>query len=694
MKLTTLLFGLLLAVGWTNDASAQLLPKYENAQLIEEGGNAQRAVKKAPISPAFANARVHKVEPMTLTGQSSSQMRAPRRAESPVANATHVYSWYSNYHYTWYDENDNSHSASLTDTVTNPFQMYYLTASTYITPAIPGILYSGGWGEDNAYPGILNGYNLLGTQYNDIRIKFTGSNAATRYIKVCDAATTETIQDWSGGSLPSGWSSTSTLQSTYSGNYTWYYMNGGGSIYIPHSVIDGHDSIYVSIRSIALNGSTTDTIKIRNGYKVLTSTENYTKYSTWYGGIDRPTENGYTVFMVQLKDVDFSNVPAKTYSKSELVTFFDTYVKSMALLTDGLRVDEGTENSGTIFAYQGVLDKFFFASKGKMYYVNGDRAPFYSMYEEFSPDVESSTSNIKDLYANMYAGEYYPIIHDCQGVMYLNHYFTMAGKDTIAPKAVSPLVFYIPDYRGAEPLERTYRANHQPQVGIYTIKLFAETEPAANYSDEYQYYTVTLDWSSNLDAMVNSNIDQTYVIYTVTFDDHGNRVYTPLTTLVNPDELTYSYDVPQTLASQQITYVILGYPTDATNNYARDGIFYTYSNLDDVQIPGLFDFMVLYRERYESDFIIHEENNYYRNYLYPTNIAENTGMTMRQLKTEWPDQTASYTLWRDNTGVAVLEIKAIGKKVYYRIRYYDDTQVTTGVNNIEIPNGYQTISNN
>ena len=137
-------------------------------------------------------------------------------------------------------------------------------------------------------------------------------------------------------------------------------------------------------------------------------------------------------------------------------------------------------------------------------------------------------------------------------------------------------------------------------------------------------------------------------------------------------------------------------PTDATNNYANNGIFWVYSNPDDVQIPGLFDFMVLYRERYESDFVIHEQKNYYRNYLYPTNLAAGTGMTMGQLKQEWPDQTASYTLWRDNLGVAKLEIRGIGNKVYYRIRYYENTQVTTGPNapdNTEMHYNYVEIPN-
>ena len=702
-KLTLLAFSLLLAVGWTNDASAQLLPKYEEAQLIEEGGNAQRAGIKAPVSPAFANAQAHKVEPMTMKAQASSMMKAPRRVDSntSTAPATHTRAWYSNYQYTWYDANNVSHTASLTDSVTNPYQLYYLTAATFVTPAIPGILYSDAWDWDVPYYSCGykftdKGYNISGTRYEDLRVRLQGTNALIQSIYVYNKRTDATLGYWTGGNLPTNWASSKPLQSRTVSSSTWYYMDGGGSIIIPHSVVDGNDSIYIKVYVRALSDD--DNAKLiltPGGSWTLTSSAGNRTSRVIAGGVEPPTENGYTVFLVQLKDdADYSNVTAQTTSFSELITYFNTYIKSMQILTDGMRVKEGTDEAGTVFAYQGVIDKFFFASKGKMFFARTDRAPFYSMYEEFSPYVqsESSAHNQKDLYSNMRAGEYYPVVHDCQSVIYLNHFFSMAGKDTIAPKSCSPLVFYIPDNRVYIDSARTYRADHQPQIGLYQINLTAETEPSATYAQD-STYTVTLDWTSNLDDMVNSTVDQTYIIYTVTFDEQGNRVYHPLDTLVNPETLTYSYDVPQTQTSQQITYVILGYPTDATNNYARDGIFYTYSNLDDVQIPGWFDFMILYRERYESDFIIHEEKNYYRNYLYPTNLSHGTGMTMGQLKTEWPDQTASYTLWRDNTGVAVLEVKAIGKKVYYRIRYYDDTQVTTGVNDIEIPNGYQTISN-
>jgi len=371
--------------------------------------------------------------------------------------------------------------------------------------------------------------------------------------------------------------------------------------------------------------------------------------------------------LVKVKD-DATDFPSYTTNATALIDSCFSKYESIELLTDGLRVGEKTSNAGTVFCYTGVLNRFFFISKGKTAQWSA-HAPFYEMYEEFSPTTTATGDEITDFFSEMKAGNYYGIVHDCQSVSQMEHYFSMSGKAGTDEKAMSALVFYIPDDRSTTPKDstdgNTYNIrnyDHQPQVGLYTIDLFAEVEPSDTY-DVDSTYTITLDWRSSLEKMVNNDVNQTYIVYEVTFDSIGNRIYTPVDTVYNSTECQLTK--PQTLASQTFTYVVMG-----------------------------FDFMTLYRQRYESDFIIHEEKNYYRNWLYPTNLAENTGMTMRQLKKEWPNQTASYTLWRDNLGVAKLEVKAIGKKVYYRIRYYNDTQVTTGVNDITMPNDkYLTMPN-
>ena len=707
MKLTTLLFGLLLAVGWTGSAQAQLkaLPK------------------------TFQPFQYEAPRPEKPAGQT---LRAPLRADDTdpeVAPAVHPRSFYEGFSYTW-----SGGTSKITDAATDPDQMANLVKYIYTEPQIPGILYSAAQPTVSLYPNIEFGYNIAqastsSTTYGDIYVKFPMSQFLITSVYVYSGNTTLTY--WSRGSVnnSSYWSAYGTL-TQYNNNY--YYFDGGGAFCISSNAINGRNNIRVVVTGMLYSDTYTDadgnTQQYPDSYlnmEVNHQKKKWTTSSASYefsvrptqatGTVTQPKENGYTTLIVKLKnfmvegDPDYHKFDLVndefTFSWDDITTYFKNYVQSIELLTDGMRVSEGTESSGTVFAYTGVLDKFYFISKGKMAYLsslessyNADRAPFYSMYEEFSPYLPTESTNQTDLYAEMRAGEYYPIQHDCQGVIWRDHYFSMEGKDQIAPKSVAPIILYIPDYRGREETWRNYDEIHQPQVGLYTINLAAETEPAEDYNAEKPEYTVYLDWTSSLSQMVKQDVDQTYYIYKVTYDDNGTPIYEKIGEVEN--QTTWHYNEPQLQTSQTFTYVIMGFPTDATNNPVNQpngGIFWVYSNLDDVQIPGLFDFMVLYRERYESDFVIKEEKNYYRNYLYPTNLAAGTGMTMGQLKQEWPDQTASYTLWRSNEGVAKLEVRGIGNKVYYRIRYIKNTQVTTGPNadeNTDMPYNYVEIDNN
>ena len=717
-KLTLLAFSLLLAVGWTNSAQAQ------------RTGNVSDQFENAPNWQLVAEQDY--LFSMPEYGQPPLANKAPRRGHDDVTanEVSYTKADYAAITYTWYEDTvarGTGHTAHLTDSVTNKYQMYWLLRSTYMNPAIPGIRHNDVYDEATQYYGVGHGWNIGTASSPEIRISLDNEYGYIMAVTITDMngntvdswTCTSTNYNYNSTSFPSGWrysnSGWTVGRFTYNGSYRYgiYPSSSSGAfIRIPYDTYGANaypDGLKVTVTAMGRTGGSTSTaITLHNGlgwYLDNSTPHNYISIAEGERtSVTAPNYNAYTIFIAKLKDFEanLSTSDVFTHYTSELLDVFDNYFAGFELLTDGLRVGGNSETAGTVFAYQGVLNRFFFIGKGKTatrqstsYTTTGFAilGPFYEMYEEFSPTTVDAGVETADFYQKMWNdGEYYPVVHDCATVLGYQHFFSMYGKDTTVYKSVSPIVLYIPDQRSLANY-RTYEEGHQPQVGLYRAFLTAETEPAANYSDDYQYYTVTLDWTSTLNDMVNNTVNQTYEIYKVTFDEQGNRVYTPLTTLVNPESLTYSYDEPQTLASQQITYVVLAYPTTATNNYPNHGVFYTYSNLDDVQIPGLFDFMVLYRERYESDFIIKEEKNYYRNYLYPTNLAHGTGMTMGQLKKEWPNQTASYTLWRDNTGVAVLEVKAIGNKVYYRIQYYDDTQTTTGVNNIEIPNGYQTISN-
>ena len=694
-KLTTMLFSLLLAVGWTNTAQAQL----------KRGVTGNANAPQMAVTPE----QDFGIEMPETGGAPALRMNAPRRSHSDVyANEVkYTKSDYYGITYNWYNSTTATGTPTvghLTDAVTNPYQMYWMLRSAYMDTDVPGILWNDVFQEPTQYFGIDHGWNIGDITSPEIEIELDNQYGRILWIDLYDADdTTNPFVSWTAGnSLPNGWIRTNNATNTSSGLY--WDRDNGGHIVIPTDFYPTHtNGIIVRVRAQGSSSTYSSRIYINNGYWTLTtSATTYRKDINTLGrkSITPPDYNAYTVFLVKVKDYEgtiSSPVNMNTTTTEDLINLFTNYVDEVQLLTDGLRVGEGTENSGTVFAYTGVLNRFYFIGKGKTATHRSTSTaasgaatygPFYEMFEEFSPTTTASGAQTQDFYTDMHGGKYYEVVHDCATVLGYEHFFSMYGHDTTVYKSVSPMVLYIPDLRSttSSGWSRIYEEGHKPQVGLYTIDLSAETEPVADYSDpDNRNYIVYLDWTSSLNRMVNNTVDQTYIIYTVTYDANNNPVYTPLDTVYN--ETTYEYIVPQQQTSQQIQYVIMGYPTNATNNpeVQAGGIFFTYSNLDDVQIPGWFDFMILYRERYESDFVISEQNNYYRNYLYPTNLAPGTGMTMEQLKKEWPNQTASYTLWRDNQGIAKLEVRAIGNKVYYRIRYYQGTQVTTGPNAIGTP---------
>ena len=712
-KLTFLMFGLLIAVGWNMSASAQALPIGKTVKF--DLTSSSRPVVQQNVE--------HPKEGLLKDQGNGSMLRAPHRSNhyDEVASAVHPKSWYEQWYYT-YNDGTQDQNAYFTEPATNPYQMMALTYLIYTQPVFPGIKYSKPLGKDLEYPRIQFGWGISGDHYNDIIIKTTASNLNIESIKITDQ-NGSTVVNWTAEdnyyntswvNLPSGWTAshnnnssgvgTTRLRRGTSGvlitTHVYGYLEGGGEITIPSSAISGKGYTELHFNISARSSQNTNEIHINDTYWSLPSSSWYTlDDGVLYGGITPPEENGYTVMLVKLKDeVDYEHTTAVeyTFSQTDLYNYFNTYIEEMQLLTDGLRVGQddgngGLIDGGTLFSYSGTLNKFFFISKGKMAtiganendtYSDGtrraDRAPFYCMYEEFSPTEQDNTTGIDDFYAKMVNGESYHIKHDCQSVIHMEHFFSMSGKSGSDPKSVSSLLFYIPDHRGTNnsgTAWRDYDVNNQPRVGLYTIQLNADATPTP---DVDEMYTITVNWTSALTGIVDNQVSQTYDLYEVIYDENGNIIeYKFIDTFV--DVTTYTTQVQQQDISQTKYYIVKGHPTAATN----PNQFYTWSNIDDVTIPGLFDFMKLEKDHVESDFDITGQQNYYRNYLYPTNLAPNTGMTMEQLKQEWPaDQTAKYTLYRDNTGIAVLEVMAVGKKVYYRIKYYRDHQVTNGLNEI------------
>ncbi len=413
---------------------------------------------------------------------------APMRA-STTTDVTHEYAWYEAKTYTWTDANNQTHTAKLTDEVTNPYQMYDMLRWVYCNPEIPGSLYSE-YTRDDTY------YGRQRQQYNS----------------------------------ETGW------------------------------FINDND-------------------------------------------VTAPTEAGHTLFLVKLKN--YSGTPSmRTTTKQQLINYFSTYVESIHLITDGLRAGEGN-NVGTMFNISGEFNRFFIIGKGKSYYCEPaysgpPYAPFYNMFEEYSPTTNDEGATITDFYEKMTQGESYPVIHDCTSVIYFKHYFSMSGNAGTEEKSLTGMVIFIPDNRNVYDA-RNYSTTYQPTVGMYVIQLDANAAPAA----EPATYNVTLDWTSSLDEITGADVPQTYTVYIVTTDEFGNQSYELLTTTT---ETTYTYQVPQEEHSYTISYIVYGQTSESN-------AFSTWSNIDDVVIPGTNDFLRLVLNHFESDYSAAVELNYYRNFL-------------------------------------------------------------------------------
>ena len=727
-KFTILLFGLLLAVGWTSSASAQSVTK--------------------PTS------------------------------------------YYQGLTYSWSDPTTGESGTDVpaTQVATNPYQIYELLRFVYRDERFPGPTYSayaddGTTREDPVYYGAIGGgWNLTSGGERDLIITTTSTYVNIRSIAVYAGTSTSgtPITSWSATEtpagteqgensqgqtttfyyydLPTGWTSSHKVYRFGSGTTTSPYvgyMPTGGTITIAKSLFAGQTNVTVVINGYVDQGYEAESFVV-DGVTWLPNTSSTSASHSWAVNftsnpdtdVKAPLEEGYTVLIVSLNNnLQLEPETDATYdydsyftTKDQLINYIRNNIRSVKLLTDGLRIGTG-EGVGTVFNCSGTYNRFFFLGKGQARKKNGliqsleqqnnrlfgEQVPFKEMFEQFSPtsDRVSEESQTTDFYSKMMAGQIYNVIHDCPSVIQNQHYFSMAGRTGTTDYALEGMNFFIPDFRlkkwarsytyqyytsyysSLRSVEKTIDGrdqnpimdyndetfpnynerygtnvnysyfgswwavydtlnNHSPKVGLYLITLDANASP----SSTPQTYDVVLDWTSSLDQMTGSTVRQQYKVYIVLTDEEGNTHLSEEPIYVG-ENTTYTYQVPQDEHSYTITYIVRGTPID---DHDRPG-FVAWSNEDYVIIPGLNDFMALKLDHYESDFVVNNEKNYYRNYLYPVNDILNGITPAKILAGE-----DSYILYRDNLAVAKLRLSVSGNKVLFKITYFEDTQDKTGPN--------------
>lgn len=668
-KLTILMFSLFLAVGWTSPVSAQTKQVAPGAKVHSSASKMGKKGVKVPykskaimdilVEPVVNNTHTSEnwrgEDPAPVEDAPGAMLRAPRRANH-TASFVAERSWYEQFEYQWEDANGDTQTSKITDPATNGHQMAALAKYVYQTPGIPGILYSDAKGADHEYPNIEFGYDIAprgnSTTYGDIYIDFPTSYVEFSQIQVYVGDNTTPVTQWYvsgyGQNLPTGWAKSGDWGQRSNGYYVLYNSSNtdkGGYIRIPSSLFSGYSGeVKVYVRARRYSDYSADTyMQVNHQYQQVSSTVDWydwTIYPKSTGSITKPSLNGYTAFIVKVKDQTYCNdnyMDMYTHSWSDITNYFDKYMDAIELLTDGVRIGGTTSNAGTVFSYTGSLNRFFFITKGKMAYLSSlegsgsaDRAPFYSMFEEFAPTSQTDTAGVKDFYERMDQGEAYSVVHDCQSVNYMEHYFSMTGKSGTTHNTMSNLLFYIPDDRGQKVSGSAWRDyDHQPRVGLYTAEIEATARP--NKTQEH-VYDVYINWSTSLQTILGFDEPETHDLWVVVKDDNGNVVLDSLLT-TSPDT-TYIYSVPQYPEGYTIDYIIRAWPTTAPypvdHDANSDGTFYADSDPAQVLIPGYNDFISLVRRHYESDFDLNTEHNFYRNFMTLSNQNE-TGLTAADL---------------------------------------------------------------
>ena len=739
IKLTTLLFGLLLAVGWTSNASAQKLPDKSLADdliTIEEIVMEQHSPDAESVDLPMAHS--HSAAAHKKIGQRRfGPFRAGQELDLKSVTKAQADSWT----YTWTDASNASHTSKFSEVAKNPYQMYELLRQVYMDKRFPGPYYSAYTKNDTRerqvyYGAIEGGWDIGGATLStstsaigDITIGGNNNYAALKSITVSSGNTT--LFSWSyaaNGYTPRPYGMYTPGGLTYNSSDQWICLPSSLTAFKLYSwLFDGYSSVTVTI--VAYNHGSSTASLIVNGNEQTISTyyynNNRTRTLTWTVNAKsfahteynpetyKPNEEGYTALIVAVKDhptttgyhYDNDNDNGYFETKQELIDFLAGAVDSIQLLTDGMRIGKGSDYSiGTMFNCDGTYNKFFFLGKGQARQKPdavlsqevargakiGNHVPFEEMFEEFSPTTISSGDEIQNFYSLMNEGNVYPVVHDCRSVIELGHQFSMSGNSGEKAYAMTGMNFFIPDYRlkywsnqynykvynisngdtiwyhnsfynvdgriidpyqtestdGNPAINRSlaftyprnatnysrwyaqYNQDYAPRIGLYKITLEAvATAVDYDYNEGNRNYAVTLSWVSSLNEMTGHEVPQIYTVYywdPVT----GEKKYVEAIGITDGKTglTTITYLVEQFPYSYKLDYIVEGRPADDAHYF-----MVAVSNVDGVVIPGWNDFVGLQLDHNESDFVVDDMANWYRNFLVVVNEDVANGLTIDQI---------------------------------------------------------------
>lgn len=365
-----------------------------------------------------------------------------------------------------------------------------------------------------------------------------------------------------------------------------------------------------------------------------------------------PDDEGYTTLLVKMKrNLTYASARAATYDA--LVNGLSSDIEEVALLTQGeyYGKGDGIAKTGALYKTSGTVSSFYFISKGRARRNTRilSNAPFYGLYEEYSPENYITGQAADNVWVTLKNGEDYNVTHDCGTVIGLKHQFSMAA--TYEEHSVNNMFFFIPDRRLENWSTRDrdgsftcYNPSYAPAVAMLSIPLKAAGTQNASVKNKWD---ITLTWSSNLNAATGNVIPQKFNLYIV--DDAGKRTLLKQDFADAPDaqgNYHYTYTVDKEEKGRIIRYVVEGAPLEGEFTPVA-------SNEDLVEVPGLDPNQRLQlglNVRPVSDYRLNEQLNVYCNHLDVSN-ATGTYITETQL-TKPNARMELYRQWTDENGKA------------------------------------------
>ena len=611
IKLTTLLFGLLLAVGWTSSASAQALPEARadmDIVCLDGGASHQHNMTETGA--------------MLQQRAKSTRFNAPNRDFNPTLRdmVSLTESEASALTYSYRDINGVLHeNVPSTEVADDPCQMYALLRFIYKTKAFPGP-YTSAYTADGVeerevyYGGIAGGWNIDGP---------TGSLVSDLYKPTKEGYTALIVAV-----------NNTTTKATAS--YTNYDRTNPNSFFNDSSSIVNYFNNNIEYIKLL-----TDGLRITdaggNPGTVFNCDGTYNKFFFLSKGQARQ------------KDSQVITLQNSYGLMGERVPFKEMYEEFSP--TGGLEGDQITDFYDTM-------------REGHVYDVVHDCASVIEMGHQFSMSGNTGTTAYPLTGLNFFIPDYRLAywVDDAYYIRYTDGY--QHGPFSVDGRTMNPYL----TITGARITGRNgqninvpsfcsnyaqYNPQYAPKVGIYKITLsataiFVGDPENPDHTENNLNYVVTLVWTSSLNDMAGYEVPQTYTIYC--FDNvTGERFELEATGVTNPTgETTVSYLVPQRAHSYTIEYIIQGTPDDTEHPS-----FVAWSNRDFVVIPGWDDFVGLKLDHHESDFAANEMANYYRNFLTVVNEDLFGGLTVDKIvgkkndQGEWVVQPMNeFTLYR------------------------------------------------